>query len=92
MYYAEREAQPDKFASIPSAMWRSIITLPTVGYGDVFPVTGLGRGIAGGITILGIGLFALPVGILGSGFLEELNQRRPPRARVCLHCGEEIPE
>ena len=92
MYYAEREAQPDKFASIPSAMWWSIITLPTVGYGDVFPVTGLGRGIAGGITILGIGLFALPAGILGSGFLEELNQRQPPGARVCPHCGEEIPE
>jgi len=71
MYYAERGAQPNKFASIPAALWWSIITLTTVGYGDVFPVTGLGRGIAGGIAILGIGLFALPAGILGSGFLEE---------------------
>lgn len=92
MYYAERSAQPDKFASIPSAMWWSIITLTTVGYGDVFPVTILGKTIAGGIAILGIGLFALPAGILGSGFLEEINHRRRSTVRICPHCGEEIVE
>ncbi len=91
MYFAEGEAQPDKFANIPQAMWWSIITLTTVGYGDVYPITLLGRVVAGLIAILGIGLFALPAGILGSGFLEEL-QRRPSPTRVCPHCGEEIRE
>ena len=90
MFLAERNAQPDKFASIPGAMWWSIITLTTVGYGDVVPVTVVGRMIAGVIAILGIGLFALPAGILGSGFLEELHQRQRSRVRVCPHCGEEI--
>jgi voltage-gated potassium channel len=76
MFFAERDVQPDKFASIPSAMWWSVITLTTVGYGDVFPVTVAGRMIAGVIAVLGIGLFALPAGILRSGFLEELQHRR----------------
>jgi voltage-gated potassium channel len=92
MYYAERNAQPDKFASIPSAMWWSIITLTTVGYGDVYPVTALGKAVAGVIAILGIGLFALPAGILGSGFLEEINQRRRSTVLICPHCGGEIRE
>ena len=91
MFFAENEAQPDKFADIPQAMWWSIITLTTVGYGDVFPVTTWGRIVAGMIAIVGIGLFALPAGILGSGFLEQI-QRRPPVTRICPHCGEEIQE
>jgi voltage-gated potassium channel len=91
MFFAESEAQPDKFANIPQAMWWSIITLTTVGYGDVFPITVGGRIVAGLIAIVGIGLFALPAGILGSGFLEQI-QRRPPVTRICPHCGEEIHE
>ena len=74
MFFAEHEAQPEEFASIPKAMWWSIITLTTVGYGDVFPVTAAGRLLAGLIAIVGIGLFALPAGILGSGFMEELGK------------------
>ena len=89
MFYAEKDAQPDKFSSIPATMWWSIITLTTVGYGDVAPVTSFGRLIAGGIAILGIGLFALPAGILGSSFLEQIERRRVPT--VCPHCGREIP-
>lgn len=92
MYFAERDAQPSAFSSIPSAMWWSIITLTTVGYGDVFPITPIGRTIAGVIAILGIGMFALPAGILGSGFLEELQNRRGTRTRVCPHCGQEFQE
>ncbi len=91
MYFAEKDAQPDKFANIPQAMWWSIITLTTVGYGDVFPTTVEGRIVAGVIAIMGIGLFALPAGILGSGFLEEI-QRRNAGLRICPHCGEEIHE
>ena len=90
MFFAEKEAQPEKFANIPSAMWWSVITLTTVGYGDVFPVTIAGRIVAGMIAIVGIGLFALPAGILGSGFLEEIQSRDKP-LQICPHCGEEIP-
>ena len=86
MYYAEHTAQPEDFASIPEAMWWSIITLTTVGYGDVSPVTPLGKAMAGIIAVMGIGMFALPAGILGSGFLAEI-QRRNRASRVCPHCG-----
>ena len=89
MFFAEHEAQPEVFASIPKAMWWSIITLTTVGYGDVFPVTAAGRLLAGVIAIVGIGLFALPAGILGSGFMEELSEEKSSPA-FCPHCGERI--
>lgn len=89
MYYAENAAQPDDFASIPEAMWWSIITLTTVGYGDVSPITPLGKVMAGIIAVMGIGMFALPAGILGSGFLSEI-QRQSRSARYCPHCGESL--
>lgn len=76
MYYAERVAQPDTFASIPQAMWWAIATLTTVGYGDITPVTGLGRVMGAVVAVVGIALFALPTGILGSGFVEELEKGR----------------
>ena len=91
MYYAEHQAQPEEFASIPEAMWWSIITLTTVGYGDVSPVTPMGKFMAGVIAVLGIGMFALPAGILGSGFLAEI-QRQGQAPRVCPHCGQLIEE
>ena len=91
MFYIEHDAQPDKFSSIPEAMWWSIITVTTVGYGDVAPETPLGRLLAGVIALLGIGIFALPAGILGSGFMEQVNQRRSrPVIRNCPHCGLDI--
>ena len=89
VFYAENGAQPDKFSSIPETMWWGIITLTTVGYGDVYPVTLAGRALAGVMAVLGIGLFALPAGILGSGFIEEI-QQRPKREDICPHCGEQI--
>jgi voltage-gated potassium channel len=85
MYFAEREAQPDRFSSIPAAMWWGMVTLTTVGYGDIFPVTSLGKVLGGVIALLGIGLFALPAGILASGFSEELQRTREQRR--CPHCG-----
>ncbi|MCY3895639.1 MAG: ion transporter [Chloroflexi bacterium] len=92
MYLAERDAQPEGFSSIPAAMWWGMVTLTTVGYGDLYPVTPLGRGLGAVVALLGIGLFALPAGILGSAFVEELDQRRAgePEVRTCPHCGEEI--
>jgi voltage-gated potassium channel len=90
MYYAENEAQPDKFPSIPAAMWWGAAALTTVGYGDVFPVTPLGKLLGGVIAVLGVGLFALPTGILASGFTEEIRKNRKREVIVCPHCGMEI--
>lgn len=88
MYFAEHEAQPEKFSSIPAAMWWGIATLSTVGYGDVYPLTTAGKAIASAIAVLGIGLFALPAGILGSGFTDELRRARREEAGTCPHCGK----
>lgn len=90
MYYVESEAQPQQFSSIPAAMWWGVATLTTVGYGDVYPVTTAGRFLGAGIAILGVGLFALPTGILASAFSEELQKRRRREASRCPHCGREI--
>lgn len=88
MYYCEADAQPDAFGSIPSTMWWAVATLTTVGYGDVTPVTPLGRLFASLVAALGIGMFALPTGILGAGFVSEIERRKaPPR---CPHCGEPL--
>ena len=70
IYLVEKDAQPEKFGSIPQAMWWSIVTLTTVGYGDVYPVTTLGKIFGSVIIILGIGTVALPSGILASAFSE----------------------
>ncbi len=88
LYYAENHVQPDHFSSIPASMWWAVTTLTTVGYGDVCPMTGLGKAMASVIAILGIGMFALPTGILGAGFIEQMS-RREKLAR-CPHCGKEI--
>lgn len=89
MYLAEREAQPDKFSSIPAAMWWGIATLTTIGYGDIYPVTLLGKVLGSLVAILGIGLFALPAGILASGFAGEI-QRRDQEEMKCPHCGKVV--
>ncbi len=89
MYFAEHQAQPENFPDIPSSMWWAIVTLTTVGYGDVFPVTTLGKVFAAVIAVLGIGMFALPTGILGASFVEELEKRRS-KETGCPHCGKPI--
>lgn len=90
IYLAEHEAQPDKFTDIPTSMWWSIVTLTTVGYGDVFPVTPMGKVFAAMIAILGIGMFALPTGILGASFVEEIDKMKAKEKPCCPHCGKEI--
>jgi voltage-gated potassium channel len=90
MFYVEHDAQPDKFSSIPATMWWSVATLTTVGYGDMFPVTVLGKTLASAISILGIGLVALPAGILASGFSEELKKVHEHDRPHCPHCGKEL--
>ena len=89
MYYVERDAQPEVFSSVPAAIYWGIITLTTVGYGDVVPVTPTGRALGSLIALLGIAIFALPAGIFASGFTEELAVRRRG-TQYCPHCGEEV--
>ena len=95
MYFAESAAQPGVFNSIPAAMWWSVVTLTTVGYGDTVPVTGIGRLLAAVIAVLGIGLFALPAGILSAAMMEanaadeDMGEADQP-AGVCPHCGGDL--
>ena len=71
LYFVETGAQPEVFANIPTAMWWGMSTLTTVGYGDIVPITVWGKALAMAISLIGIAMFALPVGILGAGFVEE---------------------
>ncbi|HHP7243005.1 MAG TPA: ion transporter [Cyclobacteriaceae bacterium] len=75
MYFIESEAQPEVFTSIPATMWWSVATLTTVGYGDVYPITPMGKLLGAFIAILGIGVFALPTGMVASGFESEISQK-----------------
>lgn len=81
LYWAEADAQPDKFGSIPRALWWSIVTLTTVGYGDTYPITALGRALAGFIAIIGVCLIALPTGIFAASFSDALQRHRDRVAR-----------
>lgn len=76
MYHLEREAQPEHFGSIPEALWWSVVTLSTVGYGDVSPITSAGKFFAAMFILLGVALFSLPAGILASSFTEQMSLRR----------------
>ena len=80
MYYLESDIQPDQFPDIISTFWWSVATLTTVGYGDVYPVTGWGKLVSGVIAILGIGLVALPTGILSAGFIEKIEDNHQKKA------------
>jgi voltage-gated potassium channel len=91
MYYIEKEAQPEAFDSIPSSIWWGVATLTTIGYGDIYPKTALGKTLGSIIALLGIGLFALPSGIIAAGFTEEL-QNKKKKPVICPHCGKAIEE
>lgn len=88
MYYVEHDAQPEAFSSIPATFWWAVATLTTVGYGDVYPITEVGKMLAGIICLLGIGMIALPTSILGAAFVKELGAG----PRRCPHCGHELTE
>jgi voltage-gated potassium channel len=94
MYEFENAVQPEAFSSIPATMWWSVATLTTVGYGDVYPITPVGKILAAISAVLGIGLFAIPTGILASGFSElalEQRERQEEEAAAesrCPHCGK----
>jgi voltage-gated potassium channel len=75
MHLAEGSVQPDRYGTIPDAMWWAVITLTTVGYGDVVPITPLGKVIAGLTAIMGFALLALPIGIIATSFSEVIHRR-----------------
>ena len=76
IFLVEHDDQPEVFGSIPQSMWWSIVTLTTVGYGDIYPISTLGKMFAAVIMIAGVGLVALPTGILASGFSDNLHRNR----------------
>lgn len=97
IYYFETDVQPDVFPNIVASFWWSISTLTSVGYGDIYPVTAMGKLFASIIAILGIGLVALPTGIISSGFIAAVSKKEKD-AKIdaekvkekCPHCGEYI--
>lgn len=107
MYQLEHKAQPELFSSIPQTLWWGAVTLTTVGYGDMYPVTDLGRLFGAIIAVFGIGLFALPASILAAGFIKdgenedtgtdnsESDSQEDPSASggigYCPHCGTRLP-
>ena len=90
MYYVESPHQPEAFPNILSAFWWAIATLTTVGYGDVYPITAWGKFISGVIAILGIGIVALPTGLISAGFMEKVKKKPGNTSTHCPHCGKEI--
>jgi voltage-gated potassium channel len=91
MFYAEHDEQPDIFSSIPATMWWGISTLTTVGYGDMVPVTTLGKILGGAFSITSVAILALPAGILSSGFFEMMHRNgKIKETKKCPHCGGEL--
>lgn len=98
MYEIEHDAQPDKFPNVLSAFWWSIATLTTIGYGDVYPITSVGRLLSALISLVGIGFIALPTGIISSGFIDEFRNtskeeevsENKEEYSYCPHCGKKL--
>lgn len=86
MYDAEHKVQPENFSNIFDAFWWGVVTFSTVGYGDIYPKTEIGKFIASVSTIIGIMIFALPTSILTAGFMEEYQENR--QNDCCPHCGK----
>ena len=86
LYTVEHAAQPTKFSSIPETVWWAVVTLTTIGYGDIVPVTAAGKALTSVIAIFGIGIFALPTAILTAAILDAGH----PLSARCPHCNHEI--
>ena len=88
MYFAEHPhpapgAAASLFTSIPKTIWWSVVTLTTTGYGDMYPVTNLGKGLASIIMMTGVAFFALPAGIITAGFIDEFRLNRLKKTHKC---------
>jgi voltage-gated potassium channel len=93
LYFAEHtypSVEKSKFTSIPATLWWAVVTLTTTGYGDMYPMTTIGKILAGMIMLTGVAFFALPAGIITAGFLEELKVMRKAKGQKCPHCGKSL--
>jgi voltage-gated potassium channel len=95
MYYAEHGVQKEAFSNVFGCFWWAIVTMTTIGYGDVFPVTYLGKIVGGVMALLGIGLVAMPTGIISAGFLEKVNEKydkekEEDKKHYCPYCGHKL--
>jgi len=92
LYFTEHLHPINKkhFTSIPATLWWAVVTLTTTGYGDMYPMTVLGKIIAGIIMLCGVAFFALPAGIIVAGFLDELKFMRKYKGHDCPHCGKPL--
>jgi voltage-gated potassium channel len=91
LYLLEHQAQPDKFDSIPDTLWWAVTTLTTIGYGDIYPITPWGKLVASVLSILGIGVFALPTAILTAAILDGSHAVHPGSTHhKCPHCGKKL--
>jgi voltage-gated potassium channel len=90
VYFAEHNVKGTLFTSIPATLWWAVVTLTTTGYGDMYPVTALGRALTGVIMLTGVAFFALPAGIITAGFLDEMRVIRKGKLYKCPHCGGDI--
>ncbi len=86
IYFIEHDVQPDKFPSIVAAFYWAVSTVTSLGYGDIHPVTNWGKFLASVVSILGIGLVALPTAIISAGFFE----KRKLNKKQCPHCGKDL--
>jgi voltage-gated potassium channel len=86
IYLVEHAAQPEKFTSIPETVWWAVVTLTTIGYGDIAPVTPLGKALTSVIVLFGIGVFALPTAILTAAILDAGSHNRA----LCPHCNKSL--
>jgi voltage-gated potassium channel len=98
MYNVESVAQPEAFSNAFSGLWWAVATLTTVGYGDIYPITILGKVLSGIIALLGIGIVAVPTGIISTGFIENIDEKSRDTAlekdkkHFCPYCGKNIDE
>ena len=100
MYEIENSVQPEQFPNILGTLWWSVATLTTIGYGDVYPITALGKMLAAITALLGIGIVAIPTGIISSGFIEAIQKRKRSSTKkekdnnnkihYCPHCGSKF--
>jgi voltage-gated potassium channel len=93
IYNIEHEAQPEIFQNAFSGLWWAVNTLTTVGYGDIYPITTAGKILSGIISLLGIGLIAVPTGIISAGFVENITKDKTENKKMrhyCPNCGEKI--
>lgn len=90
MYSIENPVQPEVFKNAFSGLWWAVATFTTVGYGDIYPITGAGKILSAIIAMLGIGLVAVPTGIISAGFIENISDGREEEKHYCPYCGKKI--